>query len=427
MTRLTTLFSLFVLFSGAGCSDDGGVGDAGTDDTGTMDSATDAPPMDGGPDTATDAGGDGGGDPDVGPPGSWTPPRGIPMPEFGVNETVEDTCGDLTTVAFTDLESLSDLAAGTVIEIPVGTHTASRTITISGTGTACQPIFVRGASSDARPVIHADVEISGSYVIVENLDFDLSTDENHRVGFDASDHTALRTSEVHGLDIRRNSTIVFMSNATHTVIYGNHIHDNGDFSAPGEIDVHGIGAGMSWDAWIVDNHIHHNRGDGMQFGHQADNTLGRFYVGRNDIHDNGENSVDIKEASNVVISENRLHGETEGNVVLHDCPVNAALIFNEVYDAQYGVSLPSLESNCDDELPVSLFVLGNDFHDITENGVQGWSSGKTYFIASNTFMTVGTNIEVDPISAESSVSEDETAFEAGAAAFEAIYGIDIRP
>jgi hypothetical protein len=155
-------------------------------------------------------------------------------------------------------------------------------------------------------------------------------------------------------------------------------------------------------------------------------TLGDFYVGRNDIHDNGENSVDIKEASRVVISENHLHGEPEGDVVLHDCPVDAALIYNRLSDADYGVNMPSLEANCDDELPVSLIVLRNELSDIAGNAIQGWGSGKRYFIAGNEFRSVGTPLEVDPISADSEVSPDDAALEAGFSAFEAAYGIDIR-
>jgi hypothetical protein len=300
-------------------------------------------------------------------------------------------------------------------------------VIIGGDGTPCQPIIVRGATEGTRTTLQGSVGIMGSYVIVEHLDVDLSTDENDQVGVSSSDHVAFRHSEIRDLDIDHNTTVFFVGSSDHVVILGNHIHDNGDFGTGGEIDVHGIGARDSWDLWIVDNHIHHNRGDGMQFGHQAGNTLGRIYVGRNDIHDNGENSVDIKEASNVIVSENTLHGEPEGNVVFHDCPVGAALIYNEVYDAAYGVSMASLESNCDDELPVSLFVLQNDFHDISGNAIQGWGSGKRYYVAGNSFASVGERVGIDIPGSGSRISEDDAALEDGFAAFEALYGLDIRP
>jgi hypothetical protein len=348
------------------------------------------------------------------------------MPPFGVNDGVDATCGELTSRPFTTLSALASLPAGSVVEIPAGVHTAS-TITIGGTGTACQPIIVRGASATERPTIRGAVGIRGSYIIVENIDFDLSTNENHRVGVGMSDHVAIRHSEIHGLPIRRNSTVVFTTESSFVVLYGNHIHDNGDFTAAGEIDVHGVGASRSWDLWIVDNHIHHNRGDGMQFGHQQGNTLGRIYVGRNDIHDNGENSVDIKEASNVVISENRLHAEPLGPVVLHDCPIDAAVLDNEVYDAPYGVSMASLESACDGHLPVTLFVLRNQFHDIAGNGVEAWGSGKRYFVAGNTFASVSTPIDIDPAGSGSRISVDGAALADGLTAFETAYGIDITP
>lgn len=418
---------VLLVFSLACGDDDVDVDGGGTDatvpsdgsspDSMTSDAGVDAPSTDGGSDGGVDAAIDAG-------PRTWMTPRGLPTPEFGVEETVDATCGELTSRAFTDVDDLEDLPAGSIVEIPAGTYEASR-IVISGAGTPCQPIFVRGAEG-ATPVLRAEVRIAGSYIIVEGLDIDLSANENHRVGFEDTDHAVLRHSEVHGLDIRRNTTVVFLSGASHTVIWNNHIHDNGDFAASGEIDVHGIGAGGSWDIWIVDNHIHHNRGDGMQFGHRAGNTLGRIYVGRNDIHDNGENSVDIKEASDVIVSENVLHDDTAGNVVFHDCPLNAALIYNEVSGSDFGVSLPSLEDACAGELPVSLFVLGNSFDDARQ-AIQGWGSGKRYFIAANEFGSgVDEAIAVDPISGESAVSEDESAFEAGAAAFQAYYGRDIR-
>ena len=381
---------------------------------------------DGGRSDGGGGGPDGGGSDGGGITGPWSPPIGIPMPPFGVHEGVDTSCGELTERPFTDLASLASLPAGSIVEIPAGVHTASRPIVIGGTGTPCQPIIVRGASAAARPTLRAAVGIRGSYVIVENIDFDLSTSESHMLGISMSDHVSLRHSEIHGLPIRRNSTVLWTGDSTHVVLWDNHIHDNGDFSVAGEIDVHGVGAARSWDLWIVDNHIHHNRGDGMQFGHQADNTLGRIYVGRNDIHDNGENSVDIKEASNVVISQNRLHDEPLGPVVLHDCPIDAAVIDNEIYGSSYGVSMASLEAACDDDVPVSLFVLRNRIHDAPGNGVEGWGAGKRYFVAGNSFERVGTPISVSPLASGSRVSNDDAALEDGLAAFEAVYGIDIH-
>ncbi|MDD9941667.1 MAG: right-handed parallel beta-helix repeat-containing protein [Myxococcales bacterium] len=407
--------------------DGGGVGhgDDGQDqESGTMADAESG--QDGSGDVA-----DGGSDPHVSqgdgrpdPAETWNAPLGIPEPPFGIHERADNACGQMHEVPFSSLADLASLAPGSLVQLPAGDLPSEREVTIGGAGTPCQPIIVRGDPQGTA--LMADVTVTGSYVIVEDLEVDLSRSSQHNLGVADADHIALRRLEVHGLDIRRNTTVVFVSNSTDVLIWSSHIHDNGDFDSPGEIDVHGIGASMSHRLWVLDNHIHHNRGDGMQFGHRADNTLGDFYVGRNDIHDNGENSVDIKEASRVVISENTLHDEPNGTVVLHDCPIDAALIYNTLADAPYGVSLPSLEPNCDDDQPVSLFVLRNEFQGITGAAIQGWGTGKRYFVAGNRFTNVGTDVAVDPIPAGSEVSTDDAALGAGMDAFEATYRADIR-
>jgi len=185
--------------------------------------------------------------------------------------------------------------------------------------------------------------------------------------------------------------------------------------------VHGIGGTAVHEVWIVDNLMHANRGDAVQFGHQAANTLGNFYIGRNDMAGDGKNRVDIKEASNVVVSGNKLHATHCGAtaVAFHDCPLNAAAIYNEIYDNPTGVSLPSLEVVCGPHEPVSLFVIRNDFHDL-DTGIEAWGGGKHYYVAGNTYQTVGA--ETDLSNADLLDEDLPTAF----AAFEAVYGIDIR-
>ena len=55
--------------------------------------------------------------------------------------------------------------------------------------------------------------------------------------------------------------------------------------------------------------------------------------------------------------------------------------------------MASLEAACDSHVPVSLFVVRNQFHDLAENAVQAWGSGKVYYISGNTFSTVGTPVD----------------------------------
>jgi len=359
-----------------------------------------------------------------GPDSGWTPPIGIPHPGFCIGQSVEDDCPACTVITDPDLASIDDIAPGTVVVITGGPFTGGQ-ITIGGSGTAELPIFIRGPSTSDRPVVSRETVIAGSWIIVENIDFDFGrADSGVRI---TGDHICLRHSDVHDIDPGHNSTTVFIEGSTDVVLWDNLIHDNGDFDFVGEQDVHGIGATETHRIWILENTLHHNRGDSVQFGHMAANTLGDFYIGRNDIHSDGENCVDIKEASNVVVSENALHepAATFPAIVFHDCPLNAAAIYNEIHSADAGVSMASLETACDPHLPVSLFVILNDFHDIAGQAVQGWNGGKIYYVTGNTFATVADPVEIDGAEPGSIISEADDGIAEAFDAFEAVYGIDI--
>ncbi|MEM6994355.1 MAG: right-handed parallel beta-helix repeat-containing protein [Myxococcota bacterium] len=377
----------------------------------------------GGSDGALDTTDGDGASSDGGPsdPAAWLPPIGIPAPEFGIVETAE-ACAACEVITTSDVAALEDIPPGTIVELEGGPHIGSA-LTISGNGTADAPVFVRSKDPAQPVVLTYDVEISGSYLIVEHLDFDQGL-RDQSVGV-SGDHIAVRHSSVHAFRPGHFSTALHVSNAEHVVLWDNEIHDNGDFAVAGEHDVHGIGGSNMHRLWIVDSHLHHNRGDSMQFGHQAGNSLGDIYVGRNHIHDDGENCVDIKEASNVVVSENELHDPGGGvAVVFHDCPVNASAIYNEIYDSPVGLSLPSLEDACGPHLPVELFVTRNDISSVT-TGIEGWGSGKRYFVAGNAFAGGDSAIEIDNEGPGSILSPDDTDIDAVFAAFEAVYGIAI--
>ena len=351
----------------------------------------------------------------------WQPPIGIPAPEFGIVESAEG-CNGCSEVAVADPSQLSDIPAGTVVELS-DMCTGSGTVTISGTGSADAPIIVRGPSREAPAKICQPTDILGSYLIVENVDFDMQGGSDGAVHIEG-DHIALRHSEVHDYQPGHNSTVIYLSASDHVVLFANWVHDNGDFSldCAQEQDVHGVGGTDVFRVWIVDSVMHGNRGDSIQFGHQASNTLGELYIGRNDLWGDGENCVDIKEASNVVVSENQLHATqcAATAVVMHDCPLNGAVIYNEIYDNPVGVTFPSLEAACDPHLPVSLFAVNNDFHDL-DGGIEAWGSGKHYYIAGNTFATVSADMDLSD--ADQLDTEVQTAYDA----FFTIYGIDISP
>ncbi len=341
-----------------------------------------------------------------------------------MNEEAAD-CTSCTTKKQGNLSGLSNIPAGTIIELSGGPYAGGK-LEISGTGTKDKPIYVRGPSATNRTVIQRRTTIKGSYLIVENIDFDLSK-VSDGMSIQASDHVALRHSEVHGFDPGKFSTALYLSQSDDIVLIGNSIHDNGDFGFVGEQDVHGIGGGGVHRIWIVDNSLFKNRGDSIQFGHKAGNTSGGICVGRNDIYGDGENCVDIKETSDVIVTQNKLHKTAFGAplVVFHDCPVNAALIYNELYDTGVGVSMASLESACAGYQPVQQFIIRNKFKNVTDTAVSGWGSGKQHFVSGNTFSSVKTPIDLSNVASNSVVHEDDTGLAQAFAAFKSVHGIDI--
>jgi putative heme iron utilization protein len=394
--------------SGSGDGSSGSVGSRGSEGSeGSDGSDGSGAESDGSSDT-------GDGDDPVG----WRPPIGIPVPEFGI----DDDCGNNRVITTSDTAALTEIPAGTTIELEGGPYSGDA-LTISGQGTADAPICVRSKDPNKPVVLTFDVAVSGRYLILEYLEFDQGLGD--RAVSVTGDHIAVRHSEIHGFRPGHFSTTFYVYAAEHVVLYDSEIHDNGDFGIVGEHDVHGIGGSSVRELWIVDNHLHHNRGDSIQFGHQAGNVSSNIYVGRNQIHDDGENCIDIKETSNVVASENDLHAAGgEVAIVFHDCPINAAAIYNEIHDTGVGVSLPSLEDACLPHTPIELFVTRNEFSSLTV-GVEAWNTGKRYLIAGNAFASVGSPLEVENASPDSIVSVDDDRVDEVFAAFEAVYGIDI--
>jgi hypothetical protein len=196
------------------------------------------------------------------------------------------------------------------------------------------------------------------------------------------------------------------------VVYKNRIHDNGDWQSSSENDIHGIGGGgPTTRIWILENEMYHQGGDSVQFGHNQKNVIDHVYIGRNMMHEDRENAVDVKEASDVIVSENIMYGyrsssTSEGAaVVSHYCPINNHIILNDIYDSQVGISITSLNSDC--ATPVTVRVIGNTIHNILGTAIQGWGSGKIVSIVGNTIYDIGGNgVDLDNLASGSAVENN---------------------
>jgi hypothetical protein len=179
------------------------------------------------------------------------------------------------------------------------------------------------------------------------------------------------------------------------VVYNCTSYNHGDKTDPGQVDVCGIvPAGYIYNVWVVDNESYDNGGDSIQvstagYGHH-------IYIGRNEFHDEGENAIDIKGTNDVIISQNHMYnfytaglGSSGEIISLHiqstePGPLRNWIIFNEMHDAQIGISASSA---CR-----SVYIIGNTIHDITDTAIQGWNGGYDY-VMNNTIYNTGGGIE----------------------------------
>ncbi len=329
---------------------------------------------------------------------AYVPPMGIPAPSFGIDDshamysgTMFDYDGDGTPEApYQDAgngpythyvdnthpncsnayeygtvdDPLCDLyrgglsitlPPGSVVEIHGGPYSYQGWQRITSQGTASTPVFVRSVDPVMKVRIEGDsgdhdLRIEGSYFILENLEF-------YRGAFiriwDGSDHISIRHVEIHnpiGATVGWGTALYGGEDTSDIVLYQNHIHHN---VRGNDLDLHGTGTGPgSARIWILDNHIHHNSGDAFQACHYCIPAPHDIYVGRNEMHHDRENGVDLKTIHNVIVSENLIYGyepsaTSNGDAVVIGSngldpgqgygPDNAWLIFNEIRDSHRGI------------------------------------------------------------------------------------------
>jgi len=378
---------------------------------------------------------------------TWTPPIGIPEPEFGIFETYRmydnaanrnpelayhpsaeggcythyidhsdpnstDSSNDYGSPATPRKTIPNSLPAGSIVEIHNSINEAGTRYKVID-GNAIWPVFVRGYDPYDPPDISASFVIKGPYTIWENLRIKGSFQVRPHDGSNAH-HVCIRACELWNTGEVGNGTGVAIYGATDNrfydvVVYGNHIHHGGDSEAETENDNHGINVGgQTQDVWIVDNHIHHMGGDSLQAAHGANFTAYRLHVGRNVMHDDRENAVDVKQANHVIVSQNEMWGyaptsSSEGAAcVVHYDPQYVWWINNVIYDATYGIVSTGSTNH---------YIIGNLVHGIKGNddysspysphrkgvGIRWYNTGST-IVANNTILDCEMGIGADVLS-----------------------------
>jgi Right handed beta helix region len=364
------------------------------------------------------------------PGADWTPPLGIPAPSFGITDAAPspssarafyyvdasspaaDDSGNTYGSAGRPRRTIPDtLPAGAVVELH-GEYSTPQTSPhgIHARGTAEAPVFIRGVSAADRPRITSCWEISGSYLVVENVEF---AGCGGVVLLAPIDHAVLRHSDIHG-SLQGGGVGVQSWNggdATDVVIYDNLIHDNGDVHASYDQDAHGIAVGPHVSGlWVVDNKLYRNSGDGIQInaGSRAlQATTNHIWVGRNVAFDNKQSGFWVKQAVDVIFSQNYSARHRPSNSSSGVCmggqyaPEHVWFIDNQVWDCDYGIQIAS-----DSDLGFGryVFIVGNliaRIHDSIGqfNAQTAWQNcgislpgGVTRFVLENTIYDVDSGV-----------------------------------
>jgi hypothetical protein len=323
----------------------------------------------------------------------WKAPLGMPAPPFGITEQAgaANYYVDNTSPAATDTSNPRGtptkpratvptlLPAGSIVEVRGGPYQL-KSVIWTAQGTATAPVFVKGVGSPIFSGVEGVSQLIplGTYLIIEGIVMEhlpLVIDKN-------ISHFAFRKSIVRYHSPTVNSAAV-VAGGTDVVLYGNEIANNGDPLSTAELDIHGIKPDTGTNRlWIVDNHIHHNGGDALQIGNavSAEPWAQYIYVGRNVMHEDRENAIDIKQARDVIVSQNLAYGYRSSSssagetFVSHSNPQRVWILGNFVTGSNQGIVSTGADG---------YFVIGNVITNIAH------SPGDTTWDVNSTFRAAG--------------------------------------
>jgi hypothetical protein len=187
--------------------------------------------------------------------------------------------------------------------------------------------------------------------------------------------------------------------STDVIIINNEIDHNGPI--PSKKDSHGVSMGKYTNrVWILDNNIHTNSGDAIQFCHNCvnqGNGPGAVYISGNILHDDEENAIDLKEyVGPVIITNNEIYGYRPGRFSGH----GEAIRLND--EGQQG----------------EVWIVNNVFHDNAFDINPSRSKGTSYILDNITPRGVGSGADI-----VASGSRAERYY----VLYEEQYGLSIRP
>jgi len=340
---------------------------------------------------------------------TYKPPIGIPSPEFGIEETVESVYNpafythyiDNTKPEATDVNNPNGspakprktipknltLPAGSLVLIKGGPYQMDFKNIWTCNGTPDKPVFIRGSDPANKPqLVNTHLSVDGQYFIIENIEF---YDDSFIRSRETANHIAIRNCEIHNpLGKLINFGAAISARGSDVVIYKNHIHHNVTNDPRKGGDCHGVNPGVAAKrVWVLDNHIHHNSGDAVQACHACDPAPQYVYIGRNLLHEDRENGVDLKYVKDTVISQNVLYGyknasSSDGSAMVlgsDGMPNRPWVIFNEIYDSDNGIR---------NEETDNAWIIGNKIYNIKGFAIALEKKSDDLYIIGNTIYDV---------------------------------------
>ncbi len=319
-------------------------------------------------------------------PARWTSPvAGF----YYVDQTkgsATDTGNDYGTPSVPRRTIPAALPPGSVVELH-GRYDPGALQVVNYAGTADSPIYIRGKNPDTKPFIVKPFHVSGSYLILEHLEFG-DADEDTSAGqtgevviFGPAHHVTLRYSDVHGNQESGGVHILgWVGGSAHNiVVHGNNIHSFGNrWAQPEPIFIDAVSVGTdAHHIWITDNDISSASGYGVNVS--AENLALRasthhIYVSGNESSQNGKAGIWVRHATDVVVSKNEVayHYATETTpgacIGTDNGPSRVWLLYNNLSGCEVGIATLSTSTNGGNGLGDNIHLVGNLIHHLSNYG-----------------------------------------------------------
>lgn len=277
---------------------------------------------------------------------------------------------------------------GNVIQVSAGTYPESVIIspTTSQAGTATAPIVLRGDPAAPPVIVPSPARVVGSlvalsqpYWILQSLEVNVNGQASFGAQFDRNTYcTQLRDSKLHGGTAGGG---VVINEAQNALVDNNEIYD---FSKTGT-DSHGVVLkNAAREIFIEGNTIHDTSGDSVQCQTEG-NRPTSMYIEHNELHDAGENGVDIKGCDYVYVRGNTISrfpnlarypwqatSSAAEAIVIHDGATNVQIVGNTISAAGRGISVGGTSTV---EHPIDILLRANTITDIVNYANRGNGQG----------------------------------------------------